>query len=218
MSQLKRHPLLAALAFAITLVVAASCGDDTKSVAPYVEDLACLETNANGHAANFVTDDGTRYALSNSVTGLRPDTTYRVLAIYTRDEVNRTVWLTDYAALLAPKAAAYSSKVAVYDPLGVTSVWKGGGYINLRLAIKGTNSGTHYFGFNAVDTTMSASGAKTVHVKLIHSQNKDPLYYTRESYICMPLAPFADKFTAGTDSVALSVVTFSGEKEYKFAF
>ncbi len=212
----KWYQLPARLAFTLTLAAIASCSDDEKTAAPYVEELACLVTNANGRAVSFVSDNGNSYTLSNKVNGLRPDSTYRILALFTRDETNRTVWLTDYAALLAPKAAAYKSKAAIYNPLDVTSAWKGGGYINLRLAIKGTNGGTHYFGFNAVDTTASASGVKTVHVKLIHSQNNDPLYYTRESYICLPLAPFAPAFTAGTDSLSLSVETFSGEKVYRF--
>ncbi len=215
MNKPKLSATVALVAFLFALV---SCSDEEKAVAPYVEDLACIVTNANGHAVSFISDDGKTYALSNSVTGLRPDSTYRVLALFTRDTLNHTVWLTDYARILAPEPVAYKPQATVYDAVGVTSVWKGGGYVNLRLALKATYSGTHYFGFNLLDTTTSASGVRTAHVKVIHSQNNDPLYYTREAYLSMPLAKLSQNFTAGTDSICLAVKTFNGEKEYKFAF
>lgn len=218
MNQPKRPLLSAIVALMAFLFALVSCSEDEKTVAAYVEDLACIATNANGRAVSFISDGGATYGLSNSVTGLRPDSTYRILALFTCDTVQHTVWLTSYARILAPEPVTYQPKAVVYDAVGVTSVWKGGGYVNLRLALKATYSGTHYFGFNLLDTTTSASGVRTAHVKLIHSQNNDPLYYTREVYLSMPLSKLSQHFTAGTDSVSLAVETFNGEKEYKFAF
>lgn len=218
MNQPKRQSLSAIVAFVAVLLTAISCSDDEKTMAPYVEELACLVTDANGQAVSFISDNGATYGLSNTVSGLRPDSTYRVLALFTKDTVQHTVWLTDYARVLAPEPAAYKAQAAVYDPVGITSVWKGGGYVNLHLALKATYSGTHYFGFNLLNTTTSPSGVRTAHVKLIHSQNNDPLYYTREGYLSMPLSKLSQNFSAGTDSVSLAVETFDGEKKYKFAF
>ena len=192
-----------------------ACSDDASPMPSYQEDLVCLYTDATGVIGEMRCDDGQTYRVSNVKGGLRPDSTYRALALFTHEAGSDAVWLTEYAALLAPRPHKYQGSVR-RDPLSVVACWKSGGYVNLRLQVKGSSGVAHYFGFHEADVRTNPAGGKTVCVQLVHNQNNDPLYYSRETYLSLPLDIYADRYAGPADSIEVTVVTFSGEHVNRF--
>ena len=192
-----------------------SCQDEADPLPDYVEDLSCLTTDYAGRAIWLCLDNGVKLKVQNEVKGLKHDTTYRVMALFTQQPEAGTAWLTDYAPILAPQAVKY--KHPQTDPLNVVACWKSGDYVNFRLGIKGTYKGTHYFGFHIDSISASAQHTHRAYLRLVHNQNNDPLYYTREAYLSLPLQPFGLPENGSPDSVCISVSTFDGTRHYAFA-
>ena len=199
-----------------SVVLVTGCKDDAEPLPSYKEDLACLVTGADARATTFLTDDGRQLRVSNSVTGLKADTLYRVLALYRENEVRDAVWLTSYARILTPEPRTYRS--VKQDPLSVVATWKSGGYVNYRLQTKGTYNGTHYFGFHRAGTIAHADGSITLQLKMVHDQNNDPLYYSRETYLSLPLSSFDGILTHERDSVSIEAPTFDGTSTCTYAY
>lgn len=101
------------------------------------------------------------------------------------------------------------------DAVNVVTYWQGKHYVNLRLAIKGTAEGTHLLGFNDEGIRNNVNGTQTRLITLLHNQNNDPLYYTREVYLSLPLRPLIQ--SAPTDSLCLQIKTFQGIKSFVFS-
>lgn len=205
---------LCALLAGCTLLSA--CSDDASPMPSYREDLVCLLTDASGVIGEMRCDDGQTYHVSNVKGGLRPDSTYRALALFTHEAGSDAVWLTDYAALLAPQPHRFQGSVR-RDPLSVVACWKSGGYVNLRLQVKGSNGVAHYFGFHEADVRKNPAGGNTVCIQLVHNQNNDPLYYSRETYLSLPLDRYDALHASTADSIELTVATFSGDYVNRFA-
>lgn len=203
-------PLLAGCA------LLSACSDDASPMPSYREDLVCLHTDATGVIGEMRCDDGQTYRVSNVKGGLRPDSTYRALALFTHESGSDAVWLTDYATLLAPEPRRFQGSVK-RDPLSVVACWKSGEYVNLRLQVKGSNGVAHYFGFHEADVRTNPAGGKTLGIQLVHNQNNDPLYYSRETYLSLPLDSYADRYVSPADSIELTVATFSGDYVNRFA-
>ena len=199
----------------VVAIVFAACSTDDTPLDNYQLSLAELPTNNYGTANTIGLDTGENLPLSQSITGLTADTIYRIQALYVIQ--SGRVALNNYAFVLAPEVKKHSEAYRIYDPLDVTTCWKTAHYINLRLAVKGSASGKHYYGFHQTGYIYNADGSRTMTVHLIHNQNKDPLYYTRDTYISLPLRPLAHLLLAGRDSLSLSVTTFEGERSYSFA-
>lgn len=199
-----------------TFLLLPSCSDEDDPLPAYVEGLADLQTNSSGRATAMVTDEGEKLVLNNEVGGLCADTTYRILAAYVPK--NGSATLNSYARILATEVQKYNPKQVKADPLSVTSCWRGADYINLRLAVKGTAQAVHYFGFHQTGFLRNQDGSATLCALLTHDQNSDPLQYTRETYLSLPLRPLSALLTAGRDSVRLTVKTFDGDFSRTFAY
>lgn len=192
-----------------------ACSDDEEALPPYIQGLADLQTDANGRGTVMVTDEGRTLALSNPATGLHADTTYRIVAAYLPD--GTAVRLQSYSPILATRVGQYAGAYITTDPLDVTACWKGAEYVNFRLALKASATGTHYFGFHQTDYIRYPNGKRTLCALLLHDQNKDPLYYTRETYLSLPLAPLKNLLTPGRDSIRVTAHTFDGTFVKTFA-
>lgn len=198
-----------------TLLLFTACSNDDNPMPAYQFALADLTTDHSGTATYLNFDDGTTPQLSQAVSKLKADTTYRMQVAYVLN--NGKVQLHSYAPILAPQVARYKSNIAK-DPLQVVTCWQTPRYINLQLNIKGTAKGVHYFGFNETDFRTNTDGSHTLLVELIHNQNNDPLYYTRATYLSLPLQPLCTLLHAGTDSLQLTICTFNGKQVYKFKY
>lgn len=195
-----------------------ACSDDEETWASYRQDLVCLATDASGCVATLTRDDGAILQVSNTISGLQADSTYRALALYVEQTEAAKAKIYDYATVLAPEPKVYSEETFVTDPLTVVSCWKGGNYINLHLSLLGTVDVVHYLGFHVQDYVVNTDLSYTLHVALLHDQNNDPLSYTRQTYICLPLSSLSSLLRENLDSLALHVHTFSGEEIFTFAY
>lgn len=198
----------------LTLPLLCACGEEEAAAPPYIENLAELAAGPDGRALTLTPDGDAPRALLNPPGGLKADSTYRVLALYT--EEGEAIRLTDYAQVLAARVGKYAAETVRTDAVTVMACWQSGGYINLRLSLRATNRGVHLFGFHQTDYVRNADGSRTLHALLLHNQNNDPLHYAREAYLSLPLRPLGDLLQAGRDSICLTVHTFDGERTYAF--
>lgn len=188
--------------------ILSSCEKDEATWTNYEQELACLQTNSTGYIDRLLLDDGNTLYLTNTPAPLRPDTTYRALTLFYRSD--QKAWLSDFVTVLAPPVLKYSEEKVKTDPLDVVALWKSGGYVNLRLALHGSNERAHLFGFHRYGLEHHKDGTQTMNVLLIHDQNKDPLYYTRETFLSLPYRTLIPVLKEGRDSVCLIIHTFKG--------
>ena len=211
---MKLKSLLCIFVLAMTAMV--SCSDDEEKLPSYQFSLADVVTNNEGTAQSVTFDDGRSYRLTAALHGLQKDTIYRVQRAYLLDGNNR-VQLGSVSQMLAPPVMTYPAEKVVEDPINVLTSWQTSRYINFRLSVKGTATGKQMFGFHRAECRQNADGSRTLVVKLLHSQGGDPLYYSRESYLSLPLLNLPDELTQHKDSICVMVETFGGKQSYSFA-
>lgn len=212
MNRLFRLALLVLPAMALS----GSCEDDGEILAAYRQDLAEVVTDGAGAAAELRLDDGTRFSFARRRKGYVRDTVYRMRALYTLQD-GGTADVSALVPVLSPFPRIYAPQAVRTDPVGVSALWRGGRYVNFRLDVK-TAGGVHYFGFIDRGCRQNAAGGLTQQVELLHDQNADPLYYTREVWLSCPLFGFAESLRPGQDSVEVAVTTFSEQTKCSFLY
>lgn len=217
LSRLQSWLLATGLCLCAVVFLAACREDDGSWSPPYRQDFADLTTDATGAASAMVLDTDARLSLTSPVTGLRPDTVYRIRALYT-DEGNGHAHLTDFVPLLALDVRQLAAHLVKADPLEPVSCTRSGHYLNLCLSLRGTNEGIHAFGCHQTDYVRHDDGSRTLHALLVHHQNNDPAHYSRPVYLSIRLSPLANLLQSGRDSMALHIVSFNGERVYRFAY
>ena len=63
-----------------------ACEEDEPMTPPYRQEIADLPTDARGEAQQVCLDNGTNLQLETTLSGLRPDTLYRVRVLFTERE------------------------------------------------------------------------------------------------------------------------------------
>ena len=210
---MKLKSLLCILVLAMSVVT--SCSDDDDKLPSYQFSLADVVTNSEGTAQSVTFDDGKSYRLASALHGLRKDTIYRMQIAYLLDNYN-LVQLGSLSQMLAPSLETYPADKVVEDPINVLTYWQTKRYINFRLSVKGTATGKQMFGFHRAECRQNADGSRTLVVKLLHSQNGDPLYYSRELYLSLPLRDLSDELTPDKDSICVMIETFGGKQIHTF--
>lgn len=206
-----RQTLLCTL---IACLLITSCEKDESPLPAYIQEMGEIQTNAQGIAETLMLDQGEKLTISNTIGGLEPDTLIRVRALFLRPEKDK-VWLSQAVSVLTPHLTRYKPEVIKTDPVTLTACWKGINYINLRLDIKGTAEGKHIFGFHEVQCVRHPDGSQTLEATLLHDQNNDPPYYTRETYLSLPLRPLFGRLNAGKDTLQLNIFTHKGWEKHK---
>lgn len=188
----------------------AACADDTETWPPMRADLGLLTTSSEGRAATFLPDGREALRVGSGPAGLAPDSTYRVVATYRTE--NGAAVITGVSTVMVAVPHAYKEEKT--DPLDVSSVWLGGGFLNLRLIVKTRLEGAQYFGFIDRGLVRWPDGRTTASVQLYHDQSGDPVSFSRTAYLSMPLSVFDGVLTTG-DTIRLRVNTFGeGEKTW----
>ncbi|MCD8318632.1 MAG: hypothetical protein LUC45_07260 [Paraprevotella sp.] len=165
----------------------------------------------------FTTDGGTTYRLSSPLQGLQPNAFYRIICSYA---------LTGEISDAYPVAKIYTAEsvnllklteenAEADDPTAVTSIWIGGKYLNMQLTPK-TQGGTQSWGYRVDYVGRTSSGKAYYHLSLYHRQPNDPYSYSTTVYASLPLTD-VDSIQKG-DSIAFTVLTFSGRKTWRFSF
>ena len=213
MKRYAAFPLLPLLFCALSVILGA-CSDDDEPWPSYAQGLLDLPTDPSGVAAKAVFDNGDECALDQPFTSLRPDSLYRVQAIYVYEDGK--VHIASCAPILSLPFKAYRPGSVKTDPLQVVAVWQTRRYVNLQLDLKGTVGGKHAFGHHKLELRENPDGSRTQESLLIHDAGADPAYYTRTVYLSLPLQPLPEGLTAGRDTLRLTVNTHEGNRHYAF--
>ena len=185
-----------------------SCEKEEPPMPAYIQELAEMHTDSEGYARTLTLDQGTVLQIGNKVGGLKADTLYRIRALY--QQSGSTVWLSNFAPVLTPHLTHHSPEVIKTDPVSLTACWRGQHYLNLRLNIRATAEGKHLFGFHEAGLQRYSNGTQTLQAVLLHDQNNDPAYYTREVFLSLPLRPLTEKLQSGRDTLQLSIPSREG--------
>ena len=206
---------LTILLFVTAAVVLCSCSDDDSWAPAYVTDFADIRTDGSGTAVSMTLDDGTIYGWSEAGTngelnikyqisdskGLKPDTVYRAICLYTLQEKAATLHSFSLAFAPEPQSDVDDMKMASCT---IQSIWRGGAYINARMLVQGKDQ-SHIVAFIDKGIEEKEDGYKQLTLYLYHDQNGDVEAFTRTVYLSCPLRGYADDLVVGRDSVAFVV-------------
>ncbi len=207
------HTLFAGL---LALCILCSCEDDNNSWADnYQMDLMDFVTDATGAAVQAINDEGELLTIDNPVKGLKNDTTYRFVAIYTRKEQH--INISQCSQAIAPRPVTMAEDSIYCDPVSIQSVWKTNNYINATLLIPNKDK-KHVIGFVEKSITTNSMGQKIAHIQLYHDSKQDIAAFNSTAYVSLPLRAYADTLTRGQDSIYLSIKTIGKNKTFTYQY
>lgn len=187
----------------IALVLITMCEgcskDDDDSLPPYKVDLVEANTNHDGNVTAIRFDNGVTYDISRTIEADTPDTTYRCVCTYEVTDGNMNVFSLSHIFSAMPRKRA-DFKTEAYDPVKLTSCWKSGGYLNLKIGLMTTNEGSHKFGF-CEESVVN----RKVYFTLMHERPKeDAESFTKDMFLSIPIRQY------DCDSVCIRVMTYEG--------
>lgn len=189
------------------------CTDDEYKIDPVQFDFGEIHTGSDGTPLHLTTDNGRTYTFTTSPPKLVADTIYRVMISYS---VVNEHQVRAYQILPMPLSYAMPSPPAfnVSDPVRPLAVWRGGRYLNARIAIPKSEGGQHSLGFNNVGIITGQHGTRFLQLRLYHDRHKDRDDYYEEHYLTCPLAPYENLLRRGRDSVMVTIRTANGDKDF----
>lgn len=204
--------LLILTAVALSFV---GCGEEEEQKYPQmVTEMAVMSSDASGTIRSFTTDAGNSYTLMMPYTGVTENALWRFLIGYVAENDGRaTVYSLE--GVVVPRDSTSRAGIAI-DPVGFVSAWPGGGFVNMHLQPK-TKGGVHTWGYVRDSLTTNTAGGSTHFISLYHRQGSDPMAYSAEAYVSIPLDSIAES-PGATDSVCLTVKSFVGTISKSFAF
>lgn len=194
-------------------------------------DFVEANTDSEKSVVSVKTDDGLNLFLSPSLTAkwiTVADTTYRALVYYNTQEDLRDGTTVRPLAIspvtvtkVIKKGIISSGTTFATDPVTLETAWESGGrYLNLGLQLKtGTTDGkteSQVLGMLYTGTENTESGGRLHKLKLLHSQNGVPEYYSAQVYVSVPLYNLPFEAASG-DSIQICVNTYDGETNRIFA-
>lgn len=199
----------ASLLCCLSLAMACQDTEDTEPYPALITEFVDIPTDSEGMGTTIVNDRGTSYPLSRPFTDLQPGSVYRMVCGYElSDRQTATVYRIEKVEVLKPQPASHC------DPLKVTSIWRGGDYINLHLTPK-TQGGSHIWAY-CVEQVVANTTGQTFCLSLYHDQNNDPASYSATVYGSLYLPRLPD--IAKGDSIHFRIRTFDGERTWRFAY
>ena len=207
-----KHWCLVVLALFASVLASCNKDDADEDYSTLTADMCDLQTNSKKVISMCVMDDGRQVQFVSPVTiswATTPDSTYRALLYYNKVAGSERIepFSVLRALCMTPKAATDSVVSRYKDPVQLISSWyaKNGKYLNLCLAVKtGDSDGERAHTLAVINDSTSHSGHRH-YLRVCHSQNGLPAYYSMETYSSIVV----EDIPKG-DTVTLSVPTFSG--------
>ncbi len=187
-------------------------------------DFVEAQTNSSALIYKVETDDGETLTLTKSPSATwatKRDTVYRALLYYNKVLSSNGTYQAEPISI-SQIAVPHIYQVeeleegVVTDPVSFSSAWKSknGKYINLNFYIKvGTADGNvsvQSIGVVYDGTEITEDGRQHVSLRLYHSQNGVPEYYSAETYISIPVSAIPGTLSEG-DDVEIHINTYEGE-------
>ena len=213
------------LPFILFVLLLFSCETDSyeKGQGKYslmMADMGEIMVNSDKQVTAFTTDDGDSYPLTSPATVQwvqTADTTYRAIIYYNKVENGQAEYMGLSSVPTMTPVEHWRIKEQPQDPVGFESAWlaKTKKYINLGLLFKSgyveDTMGRHMISMAQDTILVNANQTSTAYYRFLHSQNETPEYFTNRHYLSILLPQELP------DTVCVSVVTYSGTIERRFA-
>lgn len=174
-------------------------------------DFGMLHTTAEAKADYMLTDDGDSIAFSKPSTikwKVTVDTLWRALVYY--DVASKEIFSAMPVGVVNPTKVSQMEKIPT-DPLTISSLWVGGGFLNIGFAVKTGQVDSievqQVIGLVLENATAGSGGNSVFNLRVVHAQNGVPEYYTVRGYMSMPLTNDMQGAV-----IRLRVNTYEGEK------
>lgn len=180
---MKRQLLILLALFTACLM---SCQDEQEYVESQTLCFATAYTDHDGHIEVLKDDMGNEYMVNDSRWILEPDRTCRVVCVYTLSD-NNVATIYGVAQPFTSEAVDESqvpSDSRVTDPIGVTSAYIGGGYLNMVLGIRVKNEESKH---ELLPVRMESD---SLVITLYHNAGGGTGVYTKTAYLCIPLSGY----------------------------
>jgi hypothetical protein len=197
------------LGLLLALTLAACSGDDDYEYPSVVTRFVEVSTDSEGTCHSLTTDEGRVWPIHQrtGLDGLTPDSVYRTVSMYEPlDNGEVQLWTLQKAISPYPKPLDEFKQVCT-DPVELTSIWRGGSYLNVvvKAMVKDQAHAYHFVDLGIL--TDEADGHRTLQLMLYHDRNNDMEGFTRTVYLSVPLAGYAGQLQAG-DSICFALNTY----------
>ena len=197
----------------LSFTLLSSCSKDEEYVYPDLyNEFVDFTTNGEGTVYMMTTDAGENWNLPTikGLTGLKPDSIYRVVAKFvpgSSENDNMATLYSSQGTLSPVPVSASRFTVVKTDPVKIQSIWRGGEYVNIVLNVL-VKDKSHKFNFiqNSLSDT-GEGGKKRLSITLYHDNNDDVLAFYRTVYLSVPLWAYKERLNKG-DEVEININTY----------
>jgi len=208
--------LYCALSIILIFVVTSCNNDDEHQAANFEMELADLITDTSGATSTLLTDKGENLHVINPIKNLYPDTTYRYVVVFVRQ--NNSIRISSSTPAIAGEPSSFHNTPILKDSVQLQSIWRGSHYINLTLLVWAKNK-RHAFGFVNHGITTASDGHHVLHLQLYHNSDSDMQAFPHTSYLSCSLKPFQSVLSTGRDSVYFIINELGkGDIEHRLAY
>lgn len=185
-------------------------------------DFGVAHSNAACQVDYFITDDNDSLPISSPFVYSevkKANASYRSVLYYNKvetaahDTVAQLVSFSLVGVAHPVNIHSLSTDSTFTDPVYFQSAWLSHNrkYINVGLNLLtgkvDGKEGTQYLGLIEDTVRTTAGGAKCAELRLFHSQNHVPEYYTSRTYVSLPLSIYSSVLTSG-DSIRIRINTY----------
>lgn len=193
----------------------AGCSDDEAPLPPVRFDLCEVATAADGKVQTLTLDDGTLLTPSNVLKPLHPDTLYRLLVGYQRQEDNQAA-VHQLQSVLSPFPLPFRGRKVQTDAVKLITLSLAPRYLNLRVGVPRSVGVHHYFAFADEGVEPLATGQLCWTIRLFHDSRNDRPDYMEEVYLSCPLYRRPAALRPGQDSLIFLLNTTEGVRRFTF--
>jgi hypothetical protein len=197
------------IVLAALLIYACSDNDDNSDYPSLLTELVDAHTGGNARVSSIITDNGTTYYPTSSISTSTADTTFRCLCSFSiSEEDSSKVNVYNIAQIFSQKAVDASKiKDTSSDPVNIVSVWKSKRYINTTIGILTNDEGSHKYAF-----CIDSISCRTAYIRLIHHKpDEDRESYTKKVNLSLPLYNLKD-----IDNVEYSIQAYDSLHSFLF--
>lgn len=188
----------------LSLVLFSCSDDDDGDSYPSVQtELVEAITGDDKNVKEILLDNGTKYAVSQSISATSSDTVYRCVCTYGYDA--KTEKLSVYTLKVIPSSYPIQTDSLPSNqsgPYKLISNWVSNRYINTYLSYQTTSQGDHRFLFVEDSISHHPDGSRCAYVRLYHETPlNDPGSYSQKQYVSFPTYYYQGK----TDTIHLEI-------------
>jgi len=201
----------------IALCWLSACSEDRDSAPGWICEFVDAHTDSNGFVTSMCRDDGGMHVLETPIADIAPgshncfevdlpkdgpraDTLYRCICYYVKTETNK-VQIGSICAI--PTMAPVKKTDVGTEPVNVTSLWRGGRYLNCNLTVMGT-IGKHVFACTE-DSISHRPTHNILHLTLRHSSTEKVAGFARYAYASFILDAYASVLVPQRDSIHIRI-------------